>query len=72
MLCGYSDDFSVAVGLQSASNAQGPPALGDFVKNFNLVALGHSTTVCIADKLCSFRCSPNLDSFTYRPLDISP
>jgi len=39
-----NEDFSVAVGLQSASSAHGPPALGNFVKNFDLEGLGDGST----------------------------
>jgi len=39
-----NEDFSVAVGLQFSSSAHGPPALGSFIENFDLVAKGHSST----------------------------
>jgi len=39
-----NEDFSVAVGLQFTSSARPPPALGFFIKNFDLEALGHGST----------------------------
>ena len=42
----FSEDFSVAVGLQHASSVLPPPALGSFVRSFDLENTGHGSTVC--------------------------